>query len=193
MAAEVIHWHSSMLSSFGKPEYGTGEWIVTIENQNRSDRDFDILMVMPRTAFPYAPDLQEALQLENPDEDSWIIMEEKEPQVTLSLVEAEDYGITRKALSAEWTEAGKKQPLSKRQQMLHAALAKAAARYRETPGKYPLYIRLSAQDLEMIAMLSRLRLIPYFGEWSMADQARSEADWQIVTDALREASTAGLL
>lgn len=166
--------------------------IVTFEDKNSADRNSDVIMVMPRNAFPYTPVMEDELALEA-EENIWYVLNNSEKMLSLSLMDADDYGMKRKALHADWSEAGKQASLDKRQKMLEAALAAAGAFYRQTPGKYPLYIRLSAQDLDMIAMLSRLKLIPYFGQWSHASQEQSEADWQVITEALRAASEAGVL
>lgn len=165
---------------------------MTFENKNSADRSSDVIMVMPRNAFPYAPDLEDELTLVE-EENIWHVLHKEEKMLSLSLMDSDDYGMKRKAMYADWSEAGKQASLENRQKMLEAALAAAGAFYRQTPGKYPLYIRLSAQNLEMIAMLSRLKLIPYFGQWSQASQEQSEADWQLITEALRAASEAGVL
>ncbi len=59
------------------------------------------------------------------------------------------------------------------------------------PGRYPLYIKFKETNLPYIAKASRMGFIPYFGEWIESSAKESEAKWQEITEALRQAYPQG--
>lgn len=79
-----------------------------------------------------------------------------------------------------------------KQELFEAVVSRLAIAYDQIPGKYPLYIRLSEADLDLIAQASHLGFIPYFGKWAKKTPEQSEKSWQAITDSLRTRYPQGL-
>lgn len=94
-----------------------------------------------------------------------------------SIEKRKDYGIVRDALVFD--KEGDRAFLP----FMASVLGK---QYELKRTRYPLYIKLDSEDLEAIALLSRIGFIPYFGEWNEASASQSEEVWTEITEALRE-------
>ncbi|UNT92709.1 hypothetical protein [Allobaculum sp. Allo2] len=74
------------------------------------------------------------------------------------LTDADDFGFLRPAICFEMS--GEKEDVMK---AFESLISRLALDYEKTPSRNPLYIKLSAQDLELIAKASRMGFISYFG------------------------------
>lgn len=161
-----------------------------MSNHENSTRR-DVLMILPRNAFPWPATLPEDQAVRQEASAAFVLFKDSDPALRLELKEGTEYGISRLRVDFEWLKQEISMP--EKQQMLEALLHEACSTYRRTPERYPLYVRLHPEDLTDIALCARLNLMPYLGAWTEAEAAESEADWQVVTDALRAASSAGEL
>lgn len=113
------------------------------------------------------------------------------------IIDSDEFGMQRPRLklllSKSLADQPEKMPDSAYQlTLISALLFEAGKEFDKTPGRYPLYIRASGDELGMIAAASRLGFIPYFGEWNESTAKQSEWSWQTVTELLRKQFPEGI-
>lgn len=138
----------------------------------------DVLMVLPRKTVYTAYKLVDQWVLDQ-DCSRFSISMGGRVIATSYWQEADDFGMVRPAIIFD------AQNDEHRAELFTALMTRIALAYDEVPSKYPLYIRLSQSDLELIAQASRIGFVPYFGQWKERSAAESEEDWKSITEALR--------
>lgn len=74
------------------------------------------------------------------------------------------------------------------QGIARAMLSKLCVHYDSIPSRYPLYLATQSQSYAAIFMYSRLGFTPYLGAYKEHTKEESEADWEFVTEILKEKS-----
>ena len=141
--------------------------------------DQEVLMVLPKRVIHQESPLPDDWNVDWIDQ-SAILKNGEEIIAEARLTDADDFGFRRPAICFEMS--GEKEDVMK---AFESLISRLALDYEKTPSRNPLYIKLSAQDLELIAKASRMGFISYFGEWKQADPDESEALWIQITEDLR--------
>lgn len=146
----------------------------------------DILMILPRRTIVRRLNFENSFRLESPQEGKVIAFLEEEPVGQATWQDAFDFeGILRPVLAFECQK--KEYELD----LFEELISKLALDFDAIPGRYPLYIKLKETDLPYIAKASRMGFVPYFGAWIQSSAQESEAAWQNITEALRQAYPQG--
>ncbi len=153
------------------------------------DRNLDneILMILPRRTFFKASCLPGNWEVDQ-DPAGLSVLVDQQPAAYASWKDEDDFGTDRPAILFDVHGCD---PRTK-QELFEAVVSRLAIAYDQIPGKYPLYIRLSEADLDLIAQASHLGFIPYFGKWAKKTPEQSEKSWQAITDSLRTRYPQGL-
>lgn len=138
----------------------------------------EILMILPRRTVYSAGKLPKNWELDQ-DATGLSISVDEEPTAYAFWKDAEDFGVSRPAIKFYTRSKELKSELFK------ALMKRLALAYDGMPSKYPLYIRLHEDDLELIAEASRIGFVPYFGTWKKKSAEQSENSWKKITDLLR--------
>lgn len=70
---------------------------------------------------------------------------------------------------------------------LETLLVYAQEEYLKNPSKFPLYLCVNKESLDLIRMADHAGFTPYFGEWKESSEEQSQALWSELTDLLRNA------
>ncbi|MBF0578399.1 hypothetical protein IM774_01045 [Erysipelotrichaceae bacterium RD49] len=147
----------------------------------------EILMILPRRTFFKASDLPGNWEVDQ-DPAGLSVLVDQQPAGYASWKDEDDFGMDRPSILFDIHGCDLHTKLA----LFEAMISRLAIAYDQMPGKYPLYIRLSEKDLDLIAKASHLGFIPYFGKWANQTEEQSEKSWQIITDHLRNRYPSGL-
>lgn len=146
----------------------------------------DILMILPRRTIVRRPCFENSFRLERPQKGKVIAFLEEEKIGQALWEDAFDFeGLVRPILIFEC--AKKEYELD----LFEGLISTLALDFDAIPGRYPLYIKLKETNLPYIAKASRMGFVPYFGAWLQSSAQDSEATWQNITEALRQAYPQG--
>lgn len=146
----------------------------------------EILMVLPRKTIRRTPDLPSSWEIDQ-DACGLSVLIDCKPAAYAMWIYANDFGTQRPSIQFDAFCQEKKL------QLFEALITRLALAYDQFPCKYPLYIRLGEQELDLIAMAHRMGFVPYFGQWSQKTSRQSEETWKNITDSLRKVYPHGLI
>ncbi len=146
----------------------------------------EILMVLPKKTIRKHAALGQGWEIDQ-DSCGLSVLVDQQPAAYAMWISADDFGTQRPSIRFDAFVQ------SNKLQLFEVLITRLAIAYDQIPGKYPLYIRLRADDLDLIAMASRMGFVPYFGSWSLKTSEESEETWKRITDSLRNAYPAGLV
>lgn len=136
-------------------------------------------MVLPKKVIRQPSALKPDWELDK-DPEGITIYETKKPVGHMNWQDSDEFGMERPAITLLLSD--KEDP-----DLFDAMVSRLAIAYENLPERYPLYIRIPKTNLPLIAHAHRLGFIPYFGTWKESDADHSVADWEEITEALREA------
>lgn len=149
------------------------------------NQEKDILMILPRRTILKGVNLPENWHVK--EEEILSLYQEENCLAQAFCTLAFDFeGIERSILVFE--------PLleEKKLKAFEILASRLALLFDQTPGRYPLYIKLKENDLSLIAKASQMGFIPYFGAWKQSSSQESEELWNQITKALRQTYPQGL-
>lgn len=148
-------------------------------------RNTEILMILPRRTILKAEPLPETWSLDTDPAGLSLYMNGR-PVGYAFWKEASDFGMKRPAIGFTCSDE------AHRLDIFEALVSRLAVAFDRIPGRYPLYIRLSSQNLDLIAKAGRMGFVPYFGCWSRKTSEQSESAWEMITERLRQRYPQGL-
>jgi hypothetical protein len=138
----------------------------------------EVLLVLPNKTIRCLPKGADALQVETNDQTATVT--EGEAVYKAGIETDSSFGMERKAL------AFSKLPQTLAELPLETLIASLALKYDKEANRYPLYVKVMADELDLIAILTRMGFVPFWGEWKGHTAAQSEAQWEEITEKLRE-------